>query len=73
MDGCGCRTGSPSPELLAGREAADGAVASEMSEKPFIEARRVRLTELQIIDEVVGDGPEASRGSTVDVDYVGVG
>lgn len=29
-------------------------------------------TELQIIDEVVGDGPEAKAGDTVDVHYVGV-
>lgn len=29
-------------------------------------------TELQIVDEVVGDGPEAKAGDTVDVHYVGV-
>lgn len=45
-----------------------------MSEKPFIEAPQGPApTELQIVDEVVGDGPEATRGSTVDVDYVGIG
>lgn len=45
-----------------------------MSEKPFIEPPEGPApTELQIIDEVVGDGPEATSGSTVYVDYVGVG
>ena len=29
-------------------------------------------TELQITDEVVGEGPEATRGSTVSAHYVGV-
>lgn len=45
-----------------------------MSEKPFIEPPEGPApTELQIIDEVVGDGAEATSGSTVYVDYVGVG
>lgn len=29
-------------------------------------------SELQIVDEVVGEGPEAKAGDTVDVHYVGV-
>lgn len=45
-----------------------------MSEKPLIDPPEGPApTELQIIDEVVGDGPEATAGSTVYVDYVGVG
>ncbi len=45
-----------------------------MSEKPFIEPPEGPApTELQIIDEVVGDGAEATSGSTVYVDYLGVG
>ena len=44
-----------------------------MSEKPFIEPPvGPAPTELQIIDEVVGEGAEATRGCTVFVDYVGV-
>ena len=44
-----------------------------MSEKPVVE--RVDgppPTELVIVDEVVGDGKEATRGSLISVDYVGV-
>ncbi|GAA2182335.1 FKBP-type peptidyl-prolyl cis-trans isomerase [Brooklawnia cerclae] len=45
-----------------------------MSEKPFIEPPTGPVpAELQIIDEVVGEGKEATRGATVFVDYVGVG
>ena len=45
-----------------------------MSEKPFIEVPQGPApTELLIIDEVVGDGPEATGGASVLVDYVGVG
>lgn len=45
-----------------------------MSEKPLIDPPEGPApTELQIIDEVVGDGAEATSGSTVHVDYVGVG
>lgn len=45
-----------------------------MSEKPVIDPPEGPApSELQIIDEVVGDGAEATKGSTVYVDYVGVG
>ena len=45
-----------------------------MSEKPLIDPPvGPAPTELQIIDEVVGTGDEATRGATVFVDYVGVG
>ena len=45
-----------------------------MSEKPLIDPPvGPAPTELQIIDEVVGSGDEATRGATVFVDYVGVG
>lgn len=45
-----------------------------MSDKPFVEVPAGPApTQLQITDEVVGDGAEATRGSTVHVDYVGVG
>lgn len=44
-----------------------------MSKKPVVEAGvGPAPTELQIIDEVVGEGREAKAGDTVDVDYVGV-
>lgn len=45
-----------------------------MSEKPLIDPPvGPAPTELQIVDEVVGSGDEATRGATVFVDYVGVG
>ena len=45
-----------------------------MSEKPLIDPPvGPAPTELQIIDEVVGSGDEATHGATVFVDYVGVG
>ena len=45
-----------------------------MTEKPFIDPPTGPApTDLQITDEVVGDGAEATRGATVFVDYVGVG
>ncbi|MDI9629516.1 MAG: FKBP-type peptidyl-prolyl cis-trans isomerase [Acidobacteriota bacterium] len=45
-----------------------------MSEKPFIEVPQGPApTELQIVDEVVGEGLEATSGANVLVDYVGVG
>lgn len=45
-----------------------------MSNKPVVEHPGGEApTELIIIDEVVGTGAEATAGSLVDVDYVGVG
>ncbi|MGI5950417.1 MAG: FKBP-type peptidyl-prolyl cis-trans isomerase [Brooklawnia sp.] len=45
-----------------------------MTKKPVVELPEGPApTELIIIDEVVGDGPEATAGKTVHVDYVGVG
>jgi len=45
-----------------------------MSEKPLIDPPAGPApSELQIIDEVIGDGAEATRGATVLVDYIGVG
>ncbi len=45
-----------------------------MSEKPLIDPPAGPApSELQVIDELVGDGAEATRGASVLVDYVGVG
>ncbi len=45
-----------------------------MTDKPHVDLPSgAAPTELQIVDEVVGDGAEAIVGATVLVDYVGVG